>query len=36
LGSGAYEALATSAKAAASPVQAGIRAQAKRVGTTCP
>jgi hypothetical protein len=35
-GSGAYEALATSAKAAASPVQAGIRAQAKRVGTTCP
>ena len=36
LGSGAYEALVTSAKAAASPVQAGIRAQAKRVGTTCP
>jgi hypothetical protein len=35
-GSGAYEALVTSAKAAASPVQAGIRAQAKRVGTTCP
>jgi hypothetical protein len=35
-GSGAYEALATSAKAAAAPVQAGIRAQAKRVGTTCP
>jgi hypothetical protein len=35
-GSGAYEALVTSAKAAASPVQAGIRAQAERVGTTCP
>jgi hypothetical protein len=35
-GSGAYEALVTSAKAAAAPVQAGIRAQAKRVGTTCP
>jgi hypothetical protein len=35
-GSGAYEALVTSAKAAASPVQAGIRAQAKRVGTSCP
>jgi hypothetical protein len=35
-GSGAYEALVTSARAAASPVQAGIRAQAKRVGTTCP
>jgi hypothetical protein len=35
-GSGAYEGLVTSPKAAASPVQAGIRAQAKRVGTTCP
>ena len=35
-GSGVYEALVTSAKAAAAPVQAGIRAQAKRVGTTCP
>ncbi len=35
-GSGVYEATATSAKAAAAPVQAGIRAQAKRVGTTCP
>jgi hypothetical protein len=35
-GSGAYEALVTSARAAAAPIQAGIRAQAKRVGTTCP
>ena len=35
-GSGVYEGTATSAKAAAEPVQAGIRAQAKRVGTTCP
>ena len=35
-GSGVYEGLVTSAKAAAAPVQAGIRAQSKRVGTTCP
>ncbi len=35
-GTGIYDDTATSAKAAAAPVQAGIRAQAKRVGTTCP
>jgi len=35
-GSGVYQGTVTSAKAAAAPVQAGIRAQAKRVGTTCP
>jgi hypothetical protein len=35
-GSGVYEATVTSAKAAAAPVQAGIKAQAKRVGTSCP
>ncbi len=35
-GAGVYDGTATSAKAAASPVQAGIRSQAKRVGSTCP
>lgn len=35
-GSGVYQATVTSAKAAAAPVQDGIRAQAKRVGMTCP
>jgi hypothetical protein len=35
-GSGVYDGTATSAKAAASPVQAAIRSQAKRVGSTCP
>jgi hypothetical protein len=35
-GSGVYDGTATSAKAAASPVQAGITSQAKRVGSTCP
>jgi hypothetical protein len=35
-GSGIYDATALSAKAVASPVQAGIKSQAKRVGTTCP
>lgn len=35
-GSGIYDDTAASAKAAASPVQAGIKAQATRVGTTCP
>jgi hypothetical protein len=35
-GSGVYEGLVQSAKAAAAPVAAGIKAQAKRVGTTCP
>jgi hypothetical protein len=35
-GSGIYDATALSAKAVASPVQTGIRSQAKRVGTTCP
>jgi hypothetical protein len=35
-GSGVYDGTATSAKAAASPVQAGIKSQAKRVGSTCP
>ena len=35
-GSGVYQGTVTSAKAAAAPVQAGIRAQAKRVGTSCP
>ena len=35
-GSGIYDATAVSAKAVASPVQTGIRSQAKRVGTTCP
>jgi len=35
-GSGIYDATATSAKAVASPVQTGIKSQAKRVGTTCP
>ena len=35
-GSGVYDGTATSAKAAASPVQAGITSQAERVGTTCP
>jgi hypothetical protein len=36
LGSGLYDGTAISAKAAASPVEAGIRSQAKRVGATCP
>ncbi len=35
-GAGIYDATATSAKAAASPVQTGIKSQAKRVGATCP
>ena len=35
-GSGIYDGTATSAKAVASPVQTGIKSQAKRVGTTCP
>jgi hypothetical protein len=35
-GSGVYDGTATSAKAAASPVQAAIRSQAKRIGSTCP
>ena len=35
-GSGAYDATATSAKAAAAPVQVGIKSLVKRVGTTCP
>ena len=35
-GSGVYDGTATSAKAAASPVRAGIKSQAKRIGTTCP
>ena len=35
-GAGIYDSTVTSAKAAAAPVQAGIRAQAKRVGTACP
>ncbi len=35
-GSGIYDDTAASAKAVASPVQAGIKSQAKRVGTTCP
>ena len=35
-GSGIYDATALSAKAVASPVQTGIKSQAKRVGTTCP
>jgi hypothetical protein len=35
-GSGIYNATALSAKAVASPVQTGIKSQAKRVGKTCP
>jgi hypothetical protein len=35
-GSGIYDATAVSAEAAASPVQTGIKSQAKRVGPTCP
>ena len=35
-GAGIYDATVMSAKAAAAPVQAGVRAQAKRVGTACP
>ncbi len=35
-GSGLYDGRAISAKAAAAPLVAGIRSQAKRVGTTCP
>ena len=35
-GSGIYDATAVSAKAVASPVQTGIKSQAKRVGATCP
>lgn len=35
-GSGLYDGTATSAKAAAAPLQTGIKSQAKRVGTTCP
>ena len=35
-GSGIYDGTAMSAKAVASPVQAGIKSQAERVGTTCP
>jgi hypothetical protein len=35
-GSGLYNPRATTAKSAAAPIQAGIRSQAKRVGTTCP
>jgi len=35
-GSGIYDATAISAKAVASPVQTGIKSQARRVGTTCP
>lgn len=35
-GSGIYDATALSAKAVASPVQTGIKSQAKRVGPTCP
>jgi len=35
-GSGVYQGTVTSAQAAAAPVQAGIRAQARRVGSSCP
>jgi hypothetical protein len=35
LGSGIYDGTALSAKAVAKPVQAGIRAQARRIGTSC-
>jgi hypothetical protein len=35
-GSGLYDGTAISAKAAAAPLETGIRSQAKRIGTTCP
>jgi hypothetical protein len=35
-GSGLYDGTAISPKAAAAPLETGIRSQAKRVGTTCP
>jgi hypothetical protein len=35
-GAGIYDATVTSAKAAAAPVQAAIKSQARRVGTICP
>jgi hypothetical protein len=35
-GAGIYDATALSARAVASPVQTGIKSQAKRVGATCP
>ena len=35
-GSGLYDGTAVSAKAAAAPLETGIRSQAKRIGTTCP